>query len=81
MTSPNLPSILRQPPTGPRARPRAGGWLPPLSQPPASTLEARLTQAFRMLGERSEPLVSMLYGRTRPAARRRATGVAGGSRP
>lgn len=77
MTSPNLPLNLRQPPTGRRARHRLRGWNPRLSHPPASTLEAGLARAFRMLGARSAPLVSMLYSRTRPAVRGRATGLPG----
>lgn len=74
MTSPNL-----EPRTGPRAR-RLRGWNPRLCQPPASALEAGLASAFRMLGARSAPLISMLYSRARPAIRRRPTGIAGGRR-
>lgn len=80
MTSPHPSPTLRQPPTDPRARYRLREWKPRLSQPPASALEAGLARAFRMLGTRSEPLVSMLYSRARPAIRRRATGIVGGRR-
>lgn len=80
MTSPHLPPPLRQPRTDSRAGHRLREWNPQLSHPPASALEARLTRAFRMLGERSGPLVSMLYSRARPAVRGRATGFRGARR-
>ena len=80
MTSPHLSPTLRQPRTGSRAGHRLREWNPQLSHPPASALEARLARAFRMLGERSAPLVSMLRSRARPAIRRRASGFAGGRR-
>lgn len=80
MTSPNLPPNLSQPLPGPRPRHQLRGWRPGLSQPPASALEAGLARAFRMLGERSVPLISMLHSRTRSTIRRRATGIAGGRR-
>ena len=89
MPSPNFPPTLHRPASGlrldrpvpgPRARRRLREWNPRLSELPARTLAARLTRAFRMLGARSEPLVSMLYGRERPGVRARATRFARGRR-
>lgn len=71
----------RQPRIGSRGRNRALRWKPRLSERPASALEARLADAFRLLDPRSVPLVSMLYGGTRSRLRNRAAGVAGRGRP
>lgn len=89
MPSPNFPPTLHQPASTPRLDRPAGSpharrplreWRPRLSELPATTLAARLTRAFRMLGFRSEPLVSMLYGRARPGVRASATGRTRGRR-
>lgn len=71
----------RQPRIGSRARYRALDWKPRLSERPASALEARLADAFRLLDPRSAPLVSMLYAGSRPPRRIRATRVTGRRRP
>ncbi len=63
---------------GRRARPRVRGWNPRLSESPAGALEARLTRAFRLLGPRSAPLVSMLYAPARPGTRAGAAGLGQG---
>lgn len=71
----------RQPRIGSRSRSRAPRWKPRLSDRPASALEARLADAFRLLDPRSAlPLVSMLYAGSRPSRRIRATRAAGRNR-
>ena len=80
MTPPYLSSNRRQPRIGYCRRNRVLHWKPRLSERPASALEARLADAFRLLDPRSAPLVSMLYAGSRPSRRIRATRAAGRAR-